>query len=88
MPQAKRLSKAKRFPRKAVSVLGIAGVSLAASSGGSPANMVSASSAAPSAGSVANTLWQNAAPFQLPAFDEEEIRYAASEASREGQAPK
>ena len=41
MPQVKRASKGKR-PNKAVSVLGIAGVSLAASTGGSPADMPSA----------------------------------------------
>ena len=73
MPQAKRPSKAKRFPRKAVSVLGIAGVSLAASSSGSPADMPPAPLAPPTAGSAADILWQNTAPFQLPAFDDEEI---------------
>ncbi len=72
MPQAKRASKGKR-PSKAVTVLGIAGVSLAASTGGSPAEMPSASFAAPTAGSVANTLWQNTASFQVPSLDEEEI---------------
>src|SRR5208283_2278 len=72
MPQAKLASKRKR-PSKAVSVLGIAGVSLAASTGGSPAGMPSASLAAPTAGSVANVLWQNTAPFQVPSLDEEEI---------------
>ena len=72
MPQAKRASKGKR-PSKAVSVLGIAGVSLAASTGGSPAEMPSASLAAPTAGSVADILWQNTAPFQVPSLDEEEI---------------
>ena len=72
MPQAKRASKGKR-PSKAVSVLGIAGVSLAASTGGSPADMPSASLAAPTAGSVADTLWQNTASFQIPSLDEEEI---------------
>ena len=72
MPQAKRASKGKR-PSKAVSVLGIAGVSLAASTGGSPAGMPSASLAAPTAGSVADILWQNTAPFQVPTLDEEEI---------------
>ena len=72
MPQAKRASKGKR-PSKAVSVLGIAGVSLAASTGGSPADMPPASLAAPTAGSVADILWQNTAPFQIPFLDEEEI---------------
>ncbi len=72
MPQAKRASMGKR-PSKAVSVLGIAGVSLAASTGGSPAEMPLASLAAPTAGSVADILWQNTAPFQVPSLDEEEI---------------
>ena len=72
MPQAKRASKGKR-PSKAVSVLGIAGVSLAASTGGSPAVMPSASLAAPTPGSVVDALWQNTAPFQVPTLDEEEI---------------
>ena len=72
MPQANRASKGKR-PSKAVSVLGIAGVSLAASTGGSPADMPLASLAAPTAGSVADTLWQNTAPFQVPRLYEEEI---------------
>ncbi len=70
MAQAKRASRGKR-PSKAVSVLGIAGVSLAASTGGSPAEMPSASLAAPTAGSVA--IWQNTASFQVPSLDEEEI---------------
>src|SRR5271157_1688746 len=72
MSQAKRASKGKR-PSKAVSVLGIAGVSLAASTGGSPADVPSAFLAAPTAGSVADILWQNTAPFQVPSLDEEEI---------------
>ena len=72
MPQAKRASRGKH-PSKVVSALGIAGVSLAASTGGSPAEMRSASLAAPTAGSVAETLWQNTAPFQVPTLDEEEI---------------
>src|SRR5271166_2523986 len=72
MPQAKLASK-RKGPSKAVSVLGIAGVSLAASTGGSPAGMPSASLAAPTAGSVADALWQNTAPFQVPGLDEEEI---------------
>jgi hypothetical protein len=72
MPQPKRASKGK-LPGKAVSVLGIAGVSLAASAGGSPADIPSASLAAPTAGSVADILWQNTAPFQVPSLDEEEI---------------
>jgi hypothetical protein len=72
MPQARRASKAKR-PSKAVSVLGIAGVSLAASTGGSPAGMPSAPLAEPNAGSVTDIVWQGTAPFQLPALDDEEI---------------
>jgi hypothetical protein len=72
MPQAKRASRGKR-PSKAVSVLGIAGVSLAASTGGSPADTPLASLAAPAAGSVENTLWQNTAVFHVPTLDEEEI---------------
>jgi hypothetical protein len=71
MPQAKRASKGKR-PSKAVSVLGIAGVSLAASTGGSPADIPPALFAAPTVGSV-DVLWQNAAPFQLPTLGDEEI---------------
>jgi hypothetical protein len=72
MPQAKRASKGKR-PSKAVSVLGIAGVSLAASTSGSPADMPSASFAPPTAGSASEMLWQNTASFQLPTLGEEEI---------------
>src|SRR5580693_2566891 len=72
MPRAKRVSKGKRTGNT-VSVLGIAGVSWAASTGGSPAGMPSASLASPPAGSVADILWQNTAPFQIPFFDEEEI---------------
>src|SRR4029077_12649259 len=72
MPQVKRAAKGKR-PNKAVSVLGIAGVSLAASTGGSPADIPSASLASPPAGSVADLVWQDAAPFRLPTLDEEEI---------------
>ena len=72
MAQAKRASRGKR-PSKAVSALGIAGVSLVASTGGSPAEMPSASLAAPTAGSVADTLWRNTASFQVPSLDEEEI---------------
>jgi hypothetical protein len=72
MPRAKRASKGKRT-RKAVSVLGIAGVSLAASTGGSQAGMSSGSLLAPTAGSVADLLWQDAAPFRLPMLHEEEI---------------
>jgi hypothetical protein len=56
MSQAKRASRGKR-PSKAVSVLGIAGVSLAASTGGSPADILS----------------QNMAPFQGFTLGEEEI---------------
>ncbi len=59
--------------RETVSVLGIAGVSLAASTGGSPADIPPASLASPPAGSVADILWQNTAPFQIPFLDEEEI---------------
>ena len=73
MPQAKRPSKAKRFPRKTVSALGIAGVSLAASSSGSPADMLFGPLAPPPAGSAEDVLFQNRAPFQLPAIDDEEI---------------
>jgi hypothetical protein len=72
MPQVKRAAKGKR-PNKAVSVLGIAGVSLAASTGGSPADIPPASLASPPAGSVADLIWQDAAPFRLPTLDEEEI---------------
>jgi hypothetical protein len=71
MSQAKRASREKR-PSRSVSVLGIAGMSLAASTGGSPAD-VRPASLAPTAASVADTLWQNVAPFKLPAFDDEEI---------------
>ena len=72
MAQAKRASKGKR-PSKAVSVLGIAGMSLAASTGGSAADMPLAPLSAPTAGSVADILWQNTASFQVPTLDEEEI---------------
>jgi hypothetical protein len=72
MLQVKRAAKGKR-PNKAVSVLGMAGVSLAASTGGSPADIPPASLASPPAGSVADILWQNTAPFQIPFLDEEEI---------------
>ena len=72
MRQAKRASKGKR-PGKAVSVLGIAGVSFAASTGGSPAEMPSASLAAPTARSAVEALWRNTAAFQVPTLDEEEI---------------
>src|ERR1700678_4569698 len=66
MPQGKRPAKGKR-PNKAISVLGIAGVSWVASTGGSPAEMPA------TAGSVADLVWQNAAPFRVPTLDEEEI---------------
>src|ERR1700735_5484141 len=72
MPQVKRATKGKR-PNKAVSMLGIAGVSWAASTGGSSADIPPASMASPAAGPVANLLWQNAAPFRLPKLDDEEI---------------
>jgi hypothetical protein len=72
MAQVKLASKGKR-PSKAVSVLGIAGMSLAASTSGSPADIPSASFAEPTAGSVADRLWQNSSPFQIPAFGDEEI---------------
>jgi hypothetical protein len=72
MPQVKRAAKGKR-PNTAVSVLGIAGVSWAASTGGSPADIPPASLASPPAGSAADILWQNTAPFQIPFLDEEEI---------------
>src|ERR1700690_731791 len=69
MPQAKRPAKGKR-PNKAISVLGIAGVSWVASTGGSPAEMPA------TAGSVADLVWQNAAPFRVPTLDEGEISEA------------
>jgi hypothetical protein len=72
MPQAKRAANGKR-PIKAVSVLGIAGVSLVASTSGSPADVASAPFATPTAGSATNAIWQDTAPFQLPAIDDEEI---------------
>src|SRR5271170_7260021 len=72
MSQAKRTSRGNR-PSKAASVLGIAGMSLAASTGGSPADIPPASFAAPTVGSVADMLWQSTAPFQIPALDDEEI---------------
>jgi hypothetical protein len=72
MPQAKRASKGKR-PSKAVSVLGMAGMSLAASTSGSPADIPPASVAASGLGPVADMLWQNAAPFKIPMLDEEDI---------------
>src|ERR1700722_6215097 len=72
MAQAKRGSKGKR-PNKTVSVLGIAGVSLAASTSGSPAEILPAPLAAPTLGPVADMLWQNAAPFKIPMLDEEDI---------------
>ena len=65
MPQAKRAPKGKR-PSKAVSVLGIAGVSFAASTGGWPAEMPSASFAAPIAGSVADNSGRIRRPFRCP----------------------
>jgi hypothetical protein len=71
MPQVKRAAKGKRS-NKAVSVLGIAGVSWAASTGGSPADIPPASLVSPPAGSVANLLWQDAA-LRIPFLDEEEI---------------
>jgi hypothetical protein len=61
MSQAKRASKGKR-PSKAVSVLGIAGASLAASTGGSLADIP-----------VADIPSQNTAPFQFITLGEEEI---------------
>ena len=72
MSQAKRTSRGKR-PSKAVSVLGIAGMSLAASTSGSPADIPPASFGGPTVGSVADMLWQSTAPFQIPALDDEEI---------------
>jgi hypothetical protein len=72
MPQAKRASKAKR-PSKAVSVLGIAGMSLATSAGGSPAGISSAPLAPPTAGPVEDMVWRDTAPYQLATLDEEEI---------------
>jgi hypothetical protein len=70
MAQANRASRGKR-PSKAVSVLGIAGMSLAASTGGSQAGMPA--SEGPTLGSATDILWQNAAPFRIPMLDEEEI---------------
>jgi hypothetical protein len=61
MSQAKRASTGKR-PIKAVSVLGIAGASLAASTGGSLADMP-----------VADIPSQNTPPFQFIALGDEEI---------------
>jgi hypothetical protein len=61
MPQAKRASKGKR-PRKAVSVLGIAGASLAASTSGPVADMP-----------VADIPSQSTAPFQFLSLGDEEI---------------
>src|SRR3984893_12613682 len=61
MSQAKRASKGK-LPSKAVSVLGIAGASLAASNGGSIADIP-----------VADIPSQNTAPFQFITLGEEEI---------------
>jgi hypothetical protein len=72
MPQVKRAAKGKRS-NKAVSVLGIAGVSWAASTGGSPADIPPASLASPPAGSIADLPWQDAASFRIPFLDEEEI---------------
>ncbi len=72
MSQAKRTSRGKR-PSKAVSVLGIAGMSLAASTSGSPADIPPASFGGPTVGSVADMLWQSTAPFQIPALEDEEI---------------
>jgi hypothetical protein len=72
MPQVKRAAKGRRSS-KAASVLGIAGVSWAASTGGSPADIPPASLASPPAGSVANLPWQDAASFRIPFLDEEEI---------------
>jgi hypothetical protein len=72
MSQAKRASGGRR-PSKAVSVLGIAGVSLAASSGGSPAGMPAESLAAPTISSAAATLWQNPGQLRIPTLDDEEI---------------
>ena len=61
MSQTKRASKGKR-PSKAVSVLGIAGASLAASTAGSLADIP-----------VADIPSQNTAPFQFITLGEEEI---------------
>ena len=72
MSQAKRTSRGKR-PSQAVSVLGIAGMSLAASTSGSPADIPPTPVGGATVGSVAETLWRNTAPFQIPAFDDEEI---------------
>src|ERR1700733_15341311 len=71
MAHANRASRGKR-PSKAVSVRGIAGMSLAASTGESQAEMPVAP-AGPTLGSATDILWQNAAPFRIPMLDEEEI---------------
>jgi hypothetical protein len=63
MSQAKRTSRQKR-PSKAVSVLGIAGVSLAAVSDGASAS---------TGGSAAAVPLQTAAPFEVLTLGEEEI---------------
>ena len=71
MAPPKRASTRKR-PNKALSVVGIAGVSLAASSSGSPADIPPAS-LAPAAGMAADIVWRNAVPFRIPMLDDEEI---------------
>jgi hypothetical protein len=71
MSQTKRASKGKR-PSKALSVLGIAGVSLAASTGGSVADLPSATLAASAAaGSIADLAPQNTVPLQVLLGEEE-----------------
>jgi hypothetical protein len=72
MPQSKRAPKRRR-PGKALSVLGIAGVSLAASTGGSTAEMPFTPLTAPTAGSVDDLFSPDSARFRIPTLDEEEI---------------
>lgn len=72
MPQSKRAPKRRR-PGKALSVLGIVGVSLAASTGGSTAEMPFTPLTAPTAGSVDDLFSQDSARFRIPTLDEEEI---------------
>ena len=73
MPQVKRAAKGKR-PNKAVSVLGIAGVSLAASTKRIASGYTDGvSGIAPCRIGSRSDLQQDAASFRLPTLDEEEI---------------
>jgi hypothetical protein len=72
MPQSKRAPKSRR-PSKALSVLGIAGVSLAASTGGSTADMPFTPLAPATAGSLDDLFSRDSARFRVPTLDEEEI---------------